>query len=157
MREGIALNPHYRKITPLVADELARWGDWTNATWIWESVLASRPHVVAMLTNAARGHDAMGHPAEAMAYLERARSLQPRAPAVRALEVLLLARSGQEAQAMQRAQEALADAGWSTTSSSTRTSSWPGGRRDYPLAEKLLQTRMREWPEPAPAAWCSWA
>jgi O-antigen ligase len=37
VREGIALNRHYRKITPIVADELARWGDWANATWIWES------------------------------------------------------------------------------------------------------------------------
>ena len=36
-REAIAINPHYRKITPIVADELARWGDWKNATWIWES------------------------------------------------------------------------------------------------------------------------
>ena len=146
VREGIALNPHYRKITPLVADELARWGDWTNATWIWESVLASRPHVVAMLTNAARGHDAMGHPAEAMAYLERARSIQPRAPAVRALEVLLLARSGQEAQAMQRAQEAI-DAGVIDQElvNSYFILAWRA--RDYPLAEQLLQTRMREWPE----------
>jgi hypothetical protein len=43
VREGIAINPHYRKITPMVADELARWGDWRDATWIWESVLARGP------------------------------------------------------------------------------------------------------------------
>jgi O-antigen ligase len=28
IKEGIDINPHYRKITPMVADELAKWGDW---------------------------------------------------------------------------------------------------------------------------------
>lgn len=88
-REGIALNPHYRKITPIVADELGRWGDWQNATWIWESVLASRPHVVAILCNAARGRAAQGDIDTAMAYLERARRLQPGAMPVRSLQVAL--------------------------------------------------------------------
>ncbi len=67
LREGIAINPHYRKITPMVADELARWGDWKDATWIWESVLSSRPYVVAILANVARGYASMGEPAKAMA------------------------------------------------------------------------------------------
>ncbi|HEY0825499.1 MAG TPA: O-antigen ligase family protein [Ramlibacter sp.] len=146
VREGIALHPHYRKITPIVADELARWGDWANATWIWESVLQSRPNVVAILTNAARGHDAMGHREQALAYLERARAIQPRAPAVRGLEVLLLARQGQEPRAMQRAQEAM-DAGVVDQElvDSYFVLAWRA--RDYALAEKLLQQRMRDWPE----------
>lgn len=88
-REGITLNPHYRKITPLVADELGRWGDWANATWIWESVLASRPHVVAILCNAARGRAAQGDVDAAMAYLERARRLQPGALPVRSVAMVL--------------------------------------------------------------------
>lgn len=88
-REGIALNPHYRKITPVIADEFGRWGDWENATWIWESVLASRPYVVAILCNAARGRAAMGDIARAMEYLERARRLQPGAWPVRSLQVML--------------------------------------------------------------------
>ena len=81
VREGVAINPHYRKITPMVADELARWGDWANAVWIWESVLSSRPRIVAILTNVARGYAAMGQPDRARAYLMRAQRLAPDAPA----------------------------------------------------------------------------
>lgn len=109
VRTGIAINPHYRKLTPLVADELARWGDWRDATWIWESVLASRPNVVVLLTNTARGYEMLGRRAEALATLERARRLQPRAPAVRSLEVLMLARAGQEVLALRKARQALAE------------------------------------------------
>jgi len=109
IREGIAINPHYRKITPMVADELARWGDWKNAIWIWESVLSSRPHVVAIMSNVARGYASLGQPAQALAYLQRAKELQPRAPSVRSLEVILLSRSGQEAKALEMAREAIAD------------------------------------------------
>jgi O-antigen ligase len=146
VREGIAINPHYRKITPIVADELARWGDWADATWIWESVLRSRPYIVAILSNAARGHDAMGHRDQSLAYLDRARAIQPRAPAVRALEVLLLARMGREPEAMLRAQEAL-DAGILDEElvNSYFLLAWRA--RDYALAERLLQLRMREWPD----------
>lgn len=108
VREGTAIHPHYRKLTPLVADELARWGDWENAVWIWESVLASRPNVVVLLANTARGYDALGKREQAFDYLERARALQPDAPAVRSLEVLMLARAGQEPRALRLAQDALA-------------------------------------------------
>jgi tetratricopeptide (TPR) repeat protein len=109
-------------------------------------VLGSRPHIVAILTNAARGHDAMGHQPQALAYLERARRIQPRAPAVRGLEVLLLARMGQESKAMQRAQEAL-DVGVADYElvNSYFILAWRA--HDWPLAEKLLQLRMRQWPE----------
>ncbi|MGQ5461299.1 O-antigen ligase family protein [Ramlibacter sp. MAHUQ-53] len=108
VEEAVALNPHYRKLTPMVADELARWGDWSNATWIWESVLASRPYVVALLTNAARGHANLGDDAGARAYLARALAVQPDAPSVRSLEVVLLARGGDEAGALARARDAVA-------------------------------------------------
>jgi hypothetical protein len=106
-REGIAINRHYRKITPVIADELARWGDWRDATWIWESVLSSRPHVVAILSNAARGHAQTGDMPGAWALLRRAQAVQPDAPTVRSLEVVLLAASGQEARAVERARQAL--------------------------------------------------
>jgi O-antigen ligase len=109
-REGIAINPHYRKITPIIADELARWGDWYNATWIWESVLGSRPNLVAILGNAARGHSVMGQHDQALAYLEEAKRIQPRAASVRWLEVNLLWRAGRGREAMQVARELLAEA-----------------------------------------------
>src|SRR5206468_1559582 len=75
IREGIAINPHYRKITPMVADEVARWGDWKDAIWIWESVLSSRPHVVAIMANVARGYASTGETEKALAWLQRAKAI----------------------------------------------------------------------------------
>ncbi|HEX7890318.1 MAG TPA: O-antigen ligase family protein [Ramlibacter sp.] len=151
-REGIAINPHYRKITPLIADELARWGDWPDATAIWESVLRSRPYVVAIITNAARGYSMMGRNDVAMAYLERARSLQPRAPTVLSLEVALLARSGQPQLAMQKAREAL-DAGIADEDLVHSYFLLARQARDYPLAADLLQRRVRQWPDSRPRSY----
>jgi O-antigen ligase len=89
IKEGIDINPHYRKITPMVADELAKWGDWRNAVWIWESVLDSRPYVVAIMSNVARGYAQMGQNEKALEYLKRAKELQPKATSVNSLEVIL--------------------------------------------------------------------
>jgi O-antigen ligase len=145
VREGIAINPHYRKITPIIADELAKWGDWENATWIWESVLTSRPHIVAIMSNVARGYTSMGKPAEALAYLEKARKIQPRASAVRSLEVILLARTGQEAQALVLAREALADNIYDyDLANASFMLAWRAG--DYDLARRAMRIRMNGWP-----------
>ncbi len=108
-REGVAINPHYRKITPMLGDELARWGDWKNATWVWESVLGSRPYVAAIASNIARGHLAMGNLDKSFEFLEKAKRVQPKAVSVRSLEVILLSRSGKEAQALAITREAFAD------------------------------------------------
>jgi O-antigen ligase len=108
-REGIAINPHYRKITPMLGDELAKWGDWKNATWVWESVLGSRPYVAAIATNVARGHLAQGNLDKAFEFLEKAKRVQPKATSVRSLEVILLSRSGKEAQALEITKQAYAD------------------------------------------------
>jgi O-antigen ligase len=146
VREGIAINPHYRKITPMVADELARWGDWKNATWIWESVLSSRPYVVAILANVARGYTIMGQPAQAMAYLERAKIIQPQAPAVRSLEVILLARTGQDGKALALARQAIADNIYDYDLANAAFSlAWKAA--DYDLALRAMRLRMTGWPD----------
>lgn len=148
--EGIAINPHYRKITPIVADEMARWGDWRNATWIWESVIASRPHVVAILTNAARGHASTGNPAKALEYLGRARAIQPGAPAVRSLEVIMLSRSGQADRALVLAREAIAsNVVDDDLLNTTFVLAWRGA--DYPLALQAMQLRIAGFPQSAAA------
>jgi O-antigen ligase len=108
-REGIAINPHYRKITPMIGDELAKWGDWKNATWIWESVLGSRPYVAAIATNVARGHMTLGNFEKALEFIEKAKRVQPKAPSVRSMEVILLSRSGKETQALAITRQAYAD------------------------------------------------
>lgn len=146
IKEGIALNPHYRKITPMVADELARWGDWKNATWIWESVLSSRPHIVAIMANVARGYTSMGDTEKALEYLERARKVQPRAPAVRSLEVILLSRAGQEERALKLARAAIADNIYDYDLANATF--WLASRAgDYGLAHKAMQLRIVGWPE----------
>jgi tetratricopeptide (TPR) repeat protein len=148
IREGVALNPHYRKITPIVADELARWGDWKNATWIWESVLSSRPHIVAIMANVARGYTSMGNIDRALEYMERARKIQPRAPAVRSLEVILLSRSGQEARALELARAAIAEnvIDYDLVNSALWLASRAG---DYALASKAVELRSAGWPATA--------
>jgi O-antigen ligase len=108
-REGIAINPHYRKITPMLGDELAKWGDWKNAVWVWESVLGSRPYVAAIATNIARGYLATNNMEKSMEFLQKAKVVQPDAVSVRSLEVILLSRSGKEAQALELARKAYAD------------------------------------------------
>jgi tetratricopeptide (TPR) repeat protein len=146
IREGVAINRHYRKITPMVADELAKWGDWKNATWIWESVLSSRPYVVAIMTNVARGYVSMGKPAEALAYLERARKIQPRAPAVRSLEVIVLSRTGQEARALELARRAIADKVYDyDLANASFVLGWRAN--DYELAAEAMRLRMIGWPD----------
>ena len=107
LREGVAINPHYRKITPMVADEAAKWGDRKDAVWIWESVISSRPYVVAIMSNIARGYMAMGNNDKALAYLLRVKTLQPTATSVRSLEVILLPRTGKEPQALGLARQYL--------------------------------------------------
>jgi tetratricopeptide (TPR) repeat protein len=92
----------------MVADELARWGDWRDAIWIWESVLSSRPYVVAIISNVARGYATLGDMDKAMDYLHRAEKIQPHAPAVRSLQVILYSRMGDQAKALEVAREAIA-------------------------------------------------
>jgi O-antigen ligase len=152
IREGIAINPHYRKITPLVADELARWGDWGNAVWIWESVLSSRPYVVVLMSNIARGYASTGQPEKALAYLERARKIQPDAPAVRSLEVILLSRTGREAEALALAREALKH---NTIDYDLLRATIVLAKRagDYPLAIRALELLMAGWPQTRSSAY----
>jgi O-antigen ligase len=145
LRAGIAINRHYRKITPMVADELAKWGDWTDAIWIWESVLSSRPHVVAIMANVARGYATLGQIDKAMYWLARAKQIQPRATSVRSLEVILLARTGQGAKALELARSAIADKIYDYDMTNAAFSlAWQA--HDWDLAREAMHLRMIGWP-----------
>ena len=146
IRDGIAINPHYRKITPLVADELARWGDWTNAIWIWDSVLTSRPHVVVLMSNIARGYASTGNPQKALEYLERARRIQADAPAVRSLEVILLSRIGKDGEALALARDAIQR---NVIDYDLLRAAAVIARRagDYPLSVKALELLVDGYPQ----------
>lgn len=152
MEQGIRINPHYRKLTPMAADELASWGDWTNAIWIYESVLASRPNVVAIAANISRGYMQLGDYQKSMEYLSRARKLQPTAPAVRSVEVILLTRMGEHAQAARIVRELFAA---NTVDYDLVYSAYLIGIRsqDWKLAIQALMLRIDKWPSEAADGW----
>lgn len=145
LREGIAINPHYRKLTPQVADELARWGDWKNAIWIWESVISSRPYVVAILSNIARGYAQTGDTTKALELLERCKQIQPKAPSVRSLEVILLSRTGKEAEALRLTKQSLSE---NIFDFDLLNAAWSLGIHggDYELAILGMELRNKKWP-----------
>jgi O-antigen ligase len=150
--EGVAINPNYRKLTPITADAMAGWGDWKNATWVWESVLSSRPHVVALLINVARGHMQMGHFEQATQYMDRARKIQPDAASLKSLEVALWSRSGQEQRAARRAKE-LFDSGF-VDRELVQVAYFLGiGQHQPQLAIQALETGIRHWPSLAVDSW----
>lgn len=149
IREGIAINPHYRKITPMVADELAHWGDWRDAIWIWESVLSSRPYIVAIMANVAKGYTTLGQTDKALQYLARAEKIQPNAPAVRSLQVVLLGRTGQEAKALEIGRRSIADKIYDyDTVNAMFVLAWRAG--DFELAATAMGLRIAGWPQTGP-------
>ena len=89
LHEGIAINPHYRKLAPIPADTMMAWEDWENATWVWKSVLESRPYIVAMLVNVGFSELRQGHREAAEDYLRRAQAVQPAAQSVMRLKQAL--------------------------------------------------------------------
>ena len=145
-REGVAINPHYRKITPMVADELGRWGDWQNAVWVWESVVASRPHVVVILANIARGYAQLGDHAKAMQYLSRCEELQPRSVSVRTLKLVLLSRQGRESEALRLARQYLQEG---TYDAELLNAAYLLGTqsRDAELVAQSLALRQKDFPD----------
>ncbi len=107
LQEGIAINPHYRKLTPIAADALASWGDWRNATWVWESVLLSRPYIVGLLANITRGHIQAKQFDVAQKTLNRALEIQPSNQVLGSLQTMIWSLTGQPERAMQRANSLL--------------------------------------------------
>ena len=152
LRQGIAINPHYRKLTPIAADAMAGWGDWKNATWVWESVLASRPYVVVLVANVARGYLQAGDFAKAQEYLDRAKSLQPTAPALASLEVMLLSKTGKEQEAAVRAKELLKHG--TIDRDLMQTAYFLGVHTHDPaLAIQALEIGIKAWPSRAMDGW----
>jgi O-antigen ligase len=135
-----------------VADQLVRWGDWRNALWIWESVVASRPNVVALLANSAQAHIQLGELPQAQAYFERARAIQPEAPVVHTLEVLLLVHRGELRQAAQLSRAYLQRP--QVDQDLTLAAYLLGLRtQDWELAIQALTQRRMRWPQLAVDSW----
>lgn len=101
IREGVAINPHYRKLSATVADQLVARSDWENAAWLLESLAASRPHLANLWANIILARTQIGQSDRALMALQQLQRLQPDTPRTRALEVMVLSRSGQQTQAAQ--------------------------------------------------------
>jgi O-antigen ligase len=152
INEGIVINPHYRKLTPIVADNLATWGDWKNATWIWESVLESRPNVVALLANVVRGNIQAKEFVKAQDYLNRALRIQPTALSLAPLQVMIWSQTGKPLEAVARAKELLL-AGV-IEPDLVRTAYFLGVRNHDPsLAILALELRIKTWPNQSVDGW----
>lgn len=91
---GIAINPHYRKLTPMIADLMSSWGDWKGAVSIWQTVLASRPHVFVLHANVIHGLMQLGDYSASQAALDRARMLTPNVMELDALQCVIWERTG---------------------------------------------------------------
>lgn len=152
VRAGVALHPHYRKITPLVADELAAWSDWENARWIWASVLASRPYIVALLSNLARANIHLDALDQAQAYYERAMVLRPDAASLRSVEIMLLLRRGQEQEALQRVRVHL-DSGQVEPDLIEYAYALGLRQGDVQLALDAQELRRKLWPQTGIDSW----
>ncbi|MDD5029282.1 MAG: O-antigen ligase family protein, partial [Rhodoferax sp.] len=99
VRAGIAINPHYRRLTALVAEMLSARGDWNNAVWILETLVESRPQVAALWSGLANGYSQLGQHSAAIDALQQVKRLKPDALDSAALEVSVLSRSGRDDQA----------------------------------------------------------
>ncbi len=145
-QQGIAINSHYRKLTPIIADEWARMNEWENALGVYETILESRPYIVAIVANMARGHLELGNFAKAEAYLEHANQLQPTAPGVRSLNALMNFRLGNDAVAGMQIKELFKDhiVDYDIVNAAYAIGS---NTRDYPLMVRSLELRMKHWPQ----------
>jgi O-antigen ligase len=152
IKEGTDINRHYRKITPMVADELAKWGDWKNAEWVWDTVVSSRPYVVAIMSNIARADTQLGNFDKALAYLERCKKIQPSAPSVRSLEVVLLSRTNREPQAAELVRGYFKQGAYDYDL--VNAAYVLGSRlKDWDLAIQGLELRNKGWPAQAVDGW----
>jgi tetratricopeptide (TPR) repeat protein len=129
----------------MIADEMAKWGDWKNAVWVWESVVVSRPYVVAIMSNIARGYAQMGNNEKALEYLARCEVIQPKAVSVRSLKVILMSRSGQEKEAALLAQQYMNEG---TVDFDLLSAAYVLGMRksDFDMAIQGLELRNKDWP-----------
>jgi tetratricopeptide (TPR) repeat protein len=128
------------------------WGDWKNATWIWESVLESRPNVVAMLANVVRGSIQAKEFVKAQNYLDRAAKIQPTALSLAPLQVMIWSQTGKPLEAASRAKELLRSG--VVEPELVRTAYYLGMRnRDPALAILAQEIRIKTWPDQAVDGW----
>jgi hypothetical protein len=148
VRAGIAITPHYRRFTALVAEMLSARGDWVNAVWVLETLTKSRPHVVALWSALATGYSHLGQHPAAMLALQQVKRLKPNALPTVGLEVGLLSRADHDDQATRLLLQHFDQNNFSYDMLEMgyeigyKTSNWA-------LAIRSLELRNQAWPEQA--------
>jgi predicted Zn-dependent protease len=100
LREGIAIHPHYRKFSAIAAEKLAASGDYANAAWVLETVVASRPNVAALWYGLAMNYAQSAQHDRAKLALQQVQRLKPDAPETITLNAVLLSKAGKNEQAI---------------------------------------------------------
>jgi O-antigen ligase len=145
LREGVAINPHYRKLTTLAADQMARMGDNAGAAWALQSIAESRPHIPDLWANLALLHSQLGDAVQAQKAMAQLQRLQPDTPRARAMEIVVLQRASRAPQAQALLNAYLAEGrveydllllGYSIGMET----------KDWPLVIRSLELRIAQWP-----------
>lgn len=100
LKEGLSIHAHYRKVISIAAEQLASLKDWENAAMVLQSIADSRPHIANVWSNLVLARIELGQAEPSVAAWRELKRLQPDTPRTRAMEVLVLSRTGQEAQAI---------------------------------------------------------
>lgn len=144
--EGIALNPHYRKLSAVAAEQLIANGDWANATWALESIAASRPHIANVWANLVMSYSELGQEVQARHAWQELQRLQPNTPRVRALDLRILQKTGHPVEAISKLNsyfdEGVID--YDLTQLGYALGLQTG---DHAIAARALQLRASIWPE----------
>ncbi len=99
LHAGIAIHPHYRKFTAIAAEQLSASGDYANAAWVLETVVASRPHVAGLWAGLAYNYARLGKHGKATTAFNQVKRLKPDAVSTTTLQVTLLSLTGQDIEA----------------------------------------------------------
>jgi tetratricopeptide (TPR) repeat protein len=107
LRLGVAIHPHYRKFIAIAAEQLSASGDYANAAWALEPVVASRPHVAGLWAGLAYNYAHLGQHDKASTAFAQVKRLKPDAPSTVTLQATLLSLAGKNDEARQVIQTAL--------------------------------------------------
>lgn len=148
VKKGMALNPHYRKLLSVPAEQLAGFGDWAATADVLQHIADSRPHIANVWSNLVLARIELQQADSAQAALGELARLQPDTPRVRSLELLLLSRTGREAEAARKARDYFAqgivdfDATLLAYNAGIKLQQWD-------LVELALHLRAEHWPATA--------
>ncbi|MDZ7938872.1 MAG: O-antigen ligase family protein [Rhodoferax sp.] len=148
VQEGMALNPHYRKLLYIPAEQLASLGDWVTTADVLQHIADSRPHIANVWSNLVLARIELKQADAAEAALHELARLQPNTARVRSMELLLLSRTGREAEAAEKIRDYFArgvvdfDATIFAYSLGLQLQQWD-------LVEQGLLLRAEYWPETA--------